>query len=68
MQGEEVIATGLCVVGFGCAVIECVATRADRRRQGAAASVLEALEHWASGQNADWIGLQVVATNTPAVA
>ena len=68
MQGEEVIATGLCVVGFGCAVIECVATRADRRRQGAAASVLGALEHWASGQNADWIGLQVVATNTPAVA
>jgi ribosomal protein S18 acetylase RimI-like enzyme len=63
----EIIATALCIAGFGCAVIECVATRTDRRRQGAAESVLIALETWAAQQDADWIGLQVVAGNTPAV-
>jgi ribosomal protein S18 acetylase RimI-like enzyme len=64
----EIIATALGVVGFGCAVIECVATRGDRRRQGAAQSVLTALETWAAQQAAEWIGLQVVASNTPAIA
>jgi ribosomal protein S18 acetylase RimI-like enzyme len=64
----EIIATALCVVGFGCAVVECVATRADVRRQGAAQSVLSALEGWAAHQDVDWIGLQVVADNAPAVA
>jgi len=66
-QGE-VVATALCVIGFGCAVIECVATRADARRQGAAASLLRALEHWAAGEDADLIGLQVVSGNIPAVS
>lgn len=61
------IATALCVVGFGCAVVECVATRGDRRRQRAAQSVLRALETWAAGQQVEWIGLQVVAGNMPAV-
>jgi ribosomal protein S18 acetylase RimI-like enzyme len=64
----DTIATALCIAGFDCAVIECVATRADKRRQGAAQSVLIALETWAAQQDADWIGLQVVAGNTPAVA
>jgi ribosomal protein S18 acetylase RimI-like enzyme len=64
----EIIATALGVVGFGCAVIECVTTRADRRRQGAAQSVLTVLETWAAQQDAEWIGLQVVASNTPAIA
>jgi len=64
----EIIATALSVVGFGCAVIECVATRSDKRRQGAAQSVMTALESWAARQEADWIGLQVVSSNTPAVA
>jgi GNAT superfamily N-acetyltransferase len=67
-RGGEIVATALCVVGFDCAVIECVATRADMRRQGAAQSVLAALEAWASAQGVDWIGLQVVTGNTPAVA
>ena len=67
-RGGEIVATALCVVGFGCAVIECVATRADMRRQGAAQSVLTALESWAARQDVDWIGLQVVTDNTPAVA
>jgi ribosomal protein S18 acetylase RimI-like enzyme len=64
----EIIATALGVIGFGCAVIECVTTRADRRRQGAAQSVLTALETWGAQQDAEWIGLQVVASNTPAIA
>jgi ribosomal protein S18 acetylase RimI-like enzyme len=64
----EIIATALGVVAFGCAVIECVTTRADRRRQGAAQSVLTALETWAAQQDVEWIGLQVVASNTPAIA
>ena len=67
-RNGEIIATALCVLGFGCAVIECVTTRADRRRQGAAQSVLTALETGAAQKNADWIGLQVVSTKTQAVA
>jgi N-acetylglutamate synthase len=67
-RDDDIIATALCVAGFGCAVIECVATRADKRRQGAAQSVLSALETWAAQQDANWIGLQVVTSNTPAVA
>ncbi len=67
-RGTEIVATALCVIGFGCAVIECVTTRADRRRTGAARAVLAALEAWAAGQDADWIGLQVVTGNLPAVA
>ena len=66
-RNGEIIATALCVASFGCAVIECVATRTDRRRQGAAQSVLTALEAWAAQQDTDWIGLQVVTSNTPAV-
>jgi N-acetylglutamate synthase len=67
-RGGEIVATALCVVGFRCAVVECVATRADMRRQGAAQAVLSALEPWAAQQDVDWIGLQVVTSNTPAVA
>jgi len=67
-RAGEPIATALCVVRLGCAVIECVATRADARRQGAAQSVLAALEHWAARQSVDWIGLQVAVGNTPAEA
>lgn len=63
----RIIATALCVVSFGCAVIECVTTRTDARRQGAAREVLGALEAWATEQAVDWIGLQVAADNTPAI-
>ncbi len=62
------ISTALSVTGFGCAVVECVATRADSRRQGGADAVLRALEAWAATQDADLLGLQVVATNAPAIA
>ncbi len=68
-RGGEIVSTALCVIGFGCAVIECVATRMDARRQGAARVVLTAVEHWAAArQDVDWLGLQVVAGNAAAVA
>ena len=64
----RVISTALSVTGFGCAVIECVATREDARRQGGAEAVLQALEGWVASRTIDLIGLQVVAANAPAVA
>jgi ribosomal protein S18 acetylase RimI-like enzyme len=63
----QIVSTALCVVGFGCAVIECVATRAEGRRQGTAHAVLVALEAWVAAQDVTLIGLQVVPTNTAAV-
>lgn len=66
-DGVETVATALGVLGCGCAVIECVATRLDARRRGAARSVLGALERWAGQQSADWLGLQVAAGNTAAI-
>lgn len=64
----RIVSTALSVIGYGCAVVECVSTRAAARRQGGAASTLIALERWAATQEADLLGLQVVATNAPAVA
>ncbi len=64
----RLISTALSVIGFGCAVVECVATRSDARRLGGADAVLRALEAWVGTQDAALLGLQVVATNTPAIA
>ena len=64
----RVISTALSVIGHRCAVVECVATRADARRQGGADAVMRALEFWAATQDADLLGLQVVATNAAAIA
>jgi N-acetylglutamate synthase len=61
------VATALCVVGFGCAVVECVATRQDARRQRAGRAVMTAPLAWAAEQKADLVGLQVVAANRPAI-
>ncbi len=66
-RNGETISTALCVIGFGCAVIECVATRPDARQQGGARAVLKKLLSWAATQQADTIGLQVVAGNTAGV-
>lgn len=66
-RNGRIAATALCVVSHGCAVVECVATRADARRQGAALAVMLALEAWAAAQSVDLLGLQVVSTNTPAI-
>jgi GNAT superfamily N-acetyltransferase len=64
----RIISTALCVVLGDCAVIECVATRADARGQGGAMSVLGALEAWAHRQGARLLGLQVSEENPPALA
>jgi GNAT superfamily N-acetyltransferase len=63
----RIISTALCVVGYGCAVVECVATRTDARRQAGAARVMLGLLDWAAQQGVDMIGLQVVTTNMAAV-
>jgi ribosomal protein S18 acetylase RimI-like enzyme len=67
LRGGKIVSTALCVVSYGCAVIECVATRSDARRQGAAQRVLAALEVWAAQHSVDWIGLQVATGNGPAM-
>jgi ribosomal protein S18 acetylase RimI-like enzyme len=67
-RGGRIVSTALCVAGYGCAVIECVTTRSDCRRQGSARTVLAALELWAARADAGLIGLQVVADNAPALA
>ena len=67
-RGKQLISTALSVVGFRCAVVECVATRSDARRQGGADAVMKALEAWVATQGADLLGLQVVATNASAIA
>jgi ribosomal protein S18 acetylase RimI-like enzyme len=67
-RGGRIVATALCVVSHGCAVIECVSTHRLYRRQGAAQATLRGLEAWAATQQVAWLGLQVVSTNTAAVA
>jgi GNAT superfamily N-acetyltransferase len=61
-------ATALCVVANGVAIAECVMTRADRRRSGAADRVMRALETWGARQGATLAALQAVTANAPAQA
>jgi N-acetylglutamate synthase len=63
----RIISTALCVIGVRCAVVECVATRSDARRQSGAANVMAGLLSWAAQRDVDLVGLQVVASNVPAV-
>jgi GNAT superfamily N-acetyltransferase len=62
----RVISTGLCVADGDLAVVECMATRADARRQGGAQAVLGGIEAWAAARGARALALQVVAANPPA--
>jgi N-acetylglutamate synthase len=64
----RIISTALCVIHEDCAVIECVATRADARGQGGAMSVLCALESWAHAKRARLLGLQVSDGNRAALS
>ena len=64
-QGEP-LATALCVVAEGVAIAECVSTRADRRRAGAASRVMRALEAWGQRHGAGIAALQAVAANAAA--
>jgi GNAT superfamily N-acetyltransferase len=63
----QVISTGLCVTDGDFAVVECMATRADARRQGGADAVLRRLEAWAAERGAKALALQAVAVNAPAI-
>jgi N-acetylglutamate synthase len=67
-RAGKVISTGLCVLDGAFAVIECMATRAEARRQGGAQAVLAGIEAWAAMRGARMLALQVVATNPPAIA
>jgi GNAT superfamily N-acetyltransferase len=62
------ISTGLGVADGSFAAVECMATRADARRQGGARAVLTAIEAWAAARGARTLALQAVAANAPAVA
>jgi GNAT superfamily N-acetyltransferase len=64
----QAISTGLCVSDGTLGVVECMATRLECSRQGGADAILRALECWANAEGVRLLGLQVVATNAPAVA
>ena len=66
-RAGQVISSGLCVADGDFAVIECMATRADARRQGGADAVLRSLEAWAAVRGVKTLALQVVADNAAAV-
>src|SRR5947207_3058700 len=53
-------------VAEGVAIAECVMTRADRRRGGAASRVMRVLEAWGAREGATIAALQAVAANEPA--
>jgi GNAT superfamily N-acetyltransferase len=66
-RAGHVISTGLCVADGDFAVIECMATRAEARRQGGADAVLKSLEAWAAERGVKTLALQAVADNTAAI-
>ena len=66
-RAGQVISTGLCVADGDFAVIECMATRAEARRQGGADAVLRSLEAWAIARGVKTLALQAVADNTAAI-
>jgi GNAT superfamily N-acetyltransferase len=67
-RGGKTISTGLCVADGAFAVVECMATRAEARRQGGADAVLAGIEAWAATRGVRTLALQVVAANPPALA
>jgi ribosomal protein S18 acetylase RimI-like enzyme len=66
-RAGQVISTGLCVADGEFAVIECMATRSEARRQGGAEAVLRSLEAWAAARGVQTLALQAVATNELAI-
>jgi GNAT superfamily N-acetyltransferase len=63
----KVISTGLCVADGDFAVVECMATREEARRQGGAEAVLHSIEAWAAERGAKALALQAVDVNAPAI-
>jgi ribosomal protein S18 acetylase RimI-like enzyme len=66
MRGGEVIASGLSVLDGELASVQCMATRRDYRRTGAARAVLAAIEAHASNQGKRWLYLQAEIANVSA--
>ena len=66
-RAGQVISTGLCVADGDFAVVECMATRAEARRQGGAEAVLHSLEAWAAERGVKTLALQAVAVNAAAI-
>jgi N-acetylglutamate synthase len=66
-RAGQLISTGLCVADGDFAVIECMATRAEARRQGGAEAVLRGLEAWAAERGVKTLALQAVAANAAAI-
>jgi len=67
-RAGQVISTGLCVADGDFAVVECMATRLEARRQGGADAVLRSLEAWAAARGVKTLALQAVAVNAAAIA
>jgi len=67
-RAGRTISTGLCVADGDLAVVECMATGADARRQGGAQAVLAGIETWAAMRGVRVLALQAVAGNLPAIA
>src|SRR5258707_13584935 len=61
----KVISTALCVADGAFAAVECMATRAEARRQGGADAVLRTLEVWGGGPGVKNLALKAVAIKTP---
>ena len=66
-RAGQVISSGMCVADGDLAIIECMATRTEARRQGGAEAVLRSLEAWAVERGVKTLALQAVANNTAAI-
>jgi GNAT superfamily N-acetyltransferase len=64
----EPVSAALGVVAHGVVIAECVATRAEFRRNGGSARIMTALEAWGAKHGATIAALQAVAANAPAQA
>ncbi len=65
-SGGLVVSTALAVLDRGVVIAECIGTRAEARRRGAAGRVMAALEAWGREQGAAIAALQAVEANMPA--
>src|SRR5690606_5025437 len=66
VSGGQVISTALAVLHHDVVIAECIGTRAEARRTGAASKVMAALETWGAEQGARIAALQAVTANYPA--
>jgi ribosomal protein S18 acetylase RimI-like enzyme len=68
VRAGRVVGSGLSIAEGGLASVQCMATRADARRQGCATAVLRAIEGWAAGQRCTHLYLQAELANAGAIA